>query len=105
MKFSVESLYAWYRNTIRNPKYRWWIVGASLLYLVSPLDISPDLFPIIGWIDDGVIATVLVAELSSMVLDRLKAGKRTPGETPAAETTASATPSDETVDVDAVFVK
>lgn len=102
MKFSVESLYNWYRETIRNPKYRWWIVGGSLLYLLSPIDISPDIFPIIGWIDDGVIATLLVAEVSSMVLDRLKAGKSSDT---AATPTAEATVADSTVDVNAVSVK
>lgn len=99
MKFSIESLYTWYRTTIRNPKYRWWIIGGSLLYLLSPLDISPDLFPVIGWIDDGVIATLLVAEVSSLLLDKLKVGKST-SETTAQEPTT--TVADNTVEVDAV---
>jgi len=103
MKFSVESLYNWYRETIRNPKYRWWIIGGSLLYLLSPLDISPDLFPVIGWIDDGVIATLLVAEVSSLLLDKLKAGKPSSGETTANSPTETA--SDTTVEVDAVSLK
>ncbi|MDX2228082.1 MAG: YkvA family protein [Leptolyngbyaceae cyanobacterium bins.349] len=105
MKFSVESLYNWYRETIRNPKYRWWIIGGSLLYLLSPLDISPDVFPIIGWIDDGVIATLLVAEVSSLLLDKLKAGKSSnPADTDTAATTET-TVADSTVDVNAVSVK
>lgn len=67
MKNLVESFYGWYRNTLRHTKYRWLIVAGTLLYLVSPIDISPDFLPIIGWIDDGVIATLLVAELSQMM--------------------------------------
>lgn len=73
--FSVQSIYKWYRNLIRNPKYRWWIIGGSLIYLLSPLDISPDIFPVVGWIDDGIIATLLVAEVSQLLLDRLKPGR------------------------------
>lgn len=105
MKFSVESLYNWYRDTIRNPKYRWWIVGGSLLYLLSPIDISPDVFPIIGWIDDGVIATLLVAEVSSMLLDKLKAGKGTNSGETTAQSTVDTTVADSVVEVDAVSMK
>ena len=72
MNFSLESLYSWYRNMIRNPQYRWWIVLGTLAYLWSPIDILPDIFPIIGWIDDGLLATLLVSEISQLVLARLK---------------------------------
>lgn len=104
MNFSIESLYKWYRDVIRNPKYRWWVIGGSLLYLVSPLDISPDVFPIIGWVDDGVIAGLLVAELSQVLLTRLKGKKETsPVDT---EVAANATAADGTfVDVNAVSMK
>ena len=30
----------------------------TLLYFVSPIDIAPDMFPVIGWIDDGLVATI-----------------------------------------------
>lgn len=33
------------------------IAVLALLYLISPLDIIPDAFPIVGWLDDlGVLA-------------------------------------------------
>jgi uncharacterized membrane protein YkvA (DUF1232 family) len=94
-----QSIYNWYRNTLRNPKYRWWMILGSLLYIVSPIDISPDFLPIIGQIDDVVILTLLVSEVSQLLIDTAKARK---GET-VAPTTDSAT--DKTVDVDAVSVK
>lgn len=103
MNFSIESVYNWYRDVIRNPKYRWWIIGASLLYLISPIDIAPDFLPIVGWIDDGVIATLLVAELSQVLLTRLKSGKD--GNTTETSTTTGQATKDTTVDVDAVSVK
>lgn len=73
MNFSLESLYSWYRSMIQNPQYRWWIVLGTLAYLWSPIDFLPDIFPIIGWIDDGLLVTLLVSELSQLVLARLKA--------------------------------
>lgn len=99
-----QSIYNWYRNTIRNPKYRWWIILGSLAYLLLPFDISPDFIPVIGWIDDGVIATLLVAELSQIFLERLKAPQAPQGsETEQAATNPDA--SAETVDVDSIPVK
>jgi uncharacterized membrane protein YkvA (DUF1232 family) len=102
MNFSMESISAWYRETIRNPKYRWWIIGGSLLYLVSPINIATDMFPIVGWIDDGVIATLLVAELSQLLLARLKAGKESNVADAAATPSAA---SDTTVDVNSIPLK
>ena len=72
MSFSIQSLYTWYRNTIRNPKYRWWIIAGTLAYVLSPFDISPDFIPIVGQIDDVAIVTLLVAEVSQMVVDFIK---------------------------------
>ena len=79
MSFSIQSLYTWYRNTIRNPKYRWWIIAGTLAYVLSPFDISPDFILIIGQIDDIAIVTLLVAEVSQMVVDfiKLRRGKDT----------------------------
>ncbi|MEM9275447.1 MAG: YkvA family protein [Cyanobacteria bacterium P01_F01_bin.143] len=76
MKASITSLYNWYRDTLRNPKYRWWIVLGTLAYLVSPFDISPDFIPIGGQIDDFMIVTLLVTELSQVILDGFKARRQ-----------------------------
>jgi len=78
MKFALDSLYAWYRDMIRNPQYRWWIVLGTLAYLLSPVDFFPDFFPILGWIDDGLLATLLVTEISQLVLSHLQAKGKTP---------------------------
>lgn len=103
MKISIESIYNWYRDTIRNPKYRWWVIAFSVVYLLSPFDISPDFLPIIGWIDDGVIATLLVAELSQLLLERLKAGKSSDPQVVNASNLDAA--EQDAVDVDAVPMK
>jgi uncharacterized membrane protein YkvA (DUF1232 family) len=72
MSFSIQSLYNWYRNTVRNPKYRWWVVLATVVYLLSPFDISPDFLPIVGQIDDIAVATLLISELSQMAIEYFK---------------------------------
>lgn len=101
MKFPLQSLYSWYRNTLRNPKYRWWIVIGTLAYLISPIDISPDVFPIIGEIDDIALVTLLFAEVSQIAIEKLR--QRQP------KTNASAPQSSytdaNTVEVDAVSVQ
>ncbi|EDX84165.1 conserved hypothetical protein [Synechococcus sp. PCC 7335] len=71
----IESFYNWYRGALRHPKWRWAIILGTAFYLISPIDISPDLIPIVGWLDDGILATLLVTELSSLAMDYLKKGK------------------------------
>ncbi|WP_414549244.1 YkvA family protein [Anabaena sp. CCY 0017] len=93
MKFSIPLLYDWYRNLLRNPMYRWWVVLATLLYILSPIDIAPDFIPILGQIDDVLLLSVLFSELSGLALAAWKAGQ------------GSDQPSAETVDVDAVSVE
>ena len=73
MKISMPSLYNWYRDTIRHPKYRWWMVIGTLVYLISPIDIAPDFIPLVGQIDDVMIATLLVTEVSQLFLEKFKA--------------------------------
>lgn len=70
MTFPLESLYNWYRDVVANPKYRWWVIGGTLLYVLSPIDIIPDVFPIIGQIDDAVVITLLATEISSLLKER-----------------------------------
>ncbi len=66
----TPSVMNWYRQLIRNAKYRWVVLLGTLLYLISPLDIAPDGIPILGWIDDGVLATVAITEVTQLLLDR-----------------------------------
>ncbi|PLZ99840.1 hypothetical protein CEN50_05735 [Fischerella thermalis CCMEE 5268] len=107
MKFSVQSLYTWYRDLIRNPKYRWWVILGTLLYFVSPFDIAPDFLPIVGQIDDVFLLTLLVTEVSGLVIEGFKARRGNIDanvEVQATDTTKDST-SGTTVDVDAVSVK
>ncbi|PSN16612.1 hypothetical protein C7293_01990 [filamentous cyanobacterium CCT1] len=64
-----------YNGLLKHPRYRWVVMGASLIYLISPIDISPDLIPVVGWIDDGVVATLLATGITQVLLDRRQAMK------------------------------
>ncbi|MFH7242979.1 MAG: YkvA family protein [Spirulina sp.] len=75
MNNPAQSFYNWYKSTLNHPKYRWFLVAGTLLYLLSPIDISPDFIPIIGWIDDGIVASIFVASLSQIVLSGLTKGR------------------------------
>ena len=95
MNFSPSSLYNWYRNAIRHPKYRWWVMLGTAIYLISPIDIAPDFIPVIGQIDDVVLAGLLFTELSQMLIGKLQARQ---------ETKAATETDSKTVDVDAETV-
>jgi uncharacterized membrane protein YkvA (DUF1232 family) len=105
MTSPVQSLYNWYRQIIRNPKYRWWIILGTLVYLFSPIDILPDFFPFIGQIDDAVILSLLIAEVAQILGDRIKVNQERKvaqaSETGNGSKTANADP----VDVKAVSVE
>ena len=97
MNFLIQSVYTWYRNLLRNPKYRWWVIIATALYFVSPIDIAPDFLPIVGQLDDVFLLTLLVSEVSQMVIEGAKARKSS---SQASTTDNPNTAS--TVDVDAI---
>jgi uncharacterized membrane protein YkvA (DUF1232 family) len=60
-KFRKELLLAWsILRDIRTPASAKLATIAAVLYVISPMDIAPDFIPILGWIDDGVIALILL---------------------------------------------
>jgi uncharacterized membrane protein YkvA (DUF1232 family) len=75
MKFLIQPLYNLYRTLLRSSKYRWLVILGSLVYLLSPVDLATDMIPVVGWLDDGVIATLLVTEVSQLLLEKYKASK------------------------------
>ena len=97
MNFSLSSLYDWYRNAIRHPKYRWWVMLGTIIYLISPIDIAPDFIPILGQLDDVMIAGLLFTEISQMMIAKLQTRQ-------ANKNVATENANSETVDVDAETV-
>lgn len=70
MKVLLQPLYSAYRLILRNPKYRTFVSIGGLIYLLSPLDLATDFIPLAGWIDNGVIATLLVTEVAQILLEQ-----------------------------------
>ncbi|MBO9999502.1 MAG: DUF1232 domain-containing protein [Cyanobacteria bacterium SID2] len=98
----AKTITTWYRNVLRNPKYRWWVILGTLVYLFSPLDISPDLIPIVGQIDDVAILFLLVSEVVQMLSEAFQTQATVPNDE--AETPPSTRDEATTVDVDAVSI-
>lgn len=65
-----------YRFLMGRPATRWGVIIGSLIYLISPLDLSPDVVPIFGWIDDGVLATLMATGITEVVLERRRQMKQ-----------------------------
>ena len=109
MNFSIQSVYEWYRGLIRNPKYRWWVLLGTLVYFISPVDVIPDIFPIVGQLDDVFVLTLLVSEFSQLLIEGFKSRRGvTQTDTQAADSTTHAAAknnSADTIDVDAVSLK
>ncbi len=102
--FALQSIYSWYRKLVANPKYRWWMIGGTLIYVLSPIDIAPDFIPFIGQIDDTIMITILATELTQVLKERNTVMKQK--KTPEVAKTESVTePVTETVTVDAIVVK
>ena len=72
----MQTFYRWYTQLLRSPKYRWWIIIGTLVYLISPLDISPDVFPIAGQIDDVALVTLLFTALWQEFMDFLQSRRQ-----------------------------
>ncbi|WP_448534248.1 YkvA family protein [Parathermosynechococcus lividus] len=71
----MAAFYNWYRTLLRHPKYGWLIIIASFVYLFSPIDIAPDLIPVIGQLDDITVMMILASEVTQIVIEHLKSKK------------------------------
>ena len=91
----------WYRQLLRNSKYRWVVLLGTLVYLVSPIDIAPDMFPVLGWIDDGLVATIAITEITQILLDRKRNLRQVAEST---TMTAAVNKNESVINVDAVAV-
>ena len=59
--FRKELLLAWaVLRDPRTPKSAKLAVVLAVLYVVSPIDLVSDFIPILGWLDDGLIAWLLL---------------------------------------------
>lgn len=50
-------------------------VVATIIYIISPIDLLPDIIPFLGWTDDGIVFYFLLKRLMRE-MDRYDASKR-----------------------------
>ncbi len=94
---NLKLIYNWYGQALSNPKTRWWMILGTLLYFLSPLDLSPDLIPIVGQIDDLILLTFLFTQVGNLVGNYFQSRQQIPVPTNEEEV-------NQTIDVDAVSV-
>lgn len=87
-----------YRSLLGHPVARWIVILGSVGYLLSPMDISPDVFPVVGWIDDGVLAALLATGLTEIVLEQRRNRKAQKAESDIEENTIEATALDQSTE-------
>jgi uncharacterized membrane protein YkvA (DUF1232 family) len=60
-RFRKELILAWaILRDARVPASAKLATIAALLYVISPVDVIPDVIPVLGWLDDGLIAMLLL---------------------------------------------
>ncbi|MBO3461547.1 DUF1232 domain-containing protein [Aetokthonos hydrillicola Thurmond2011] len=64
----IKLVYGLYRNALRNPKYRGWIIGGTFMWLLGPINT----IPVVGEIDDAIVLTIFATEMSQIVLESVK---------------------------------
>jgi uncharacterized membrane protein YkvA (DUF1232 family) len=62
-------------------------LGAAAVYLLSPVDLIPDFIPLVGWVDDVLLAAVLLDGILNWV-DRGLVLKYWPGNASSLDTLA-----------------
>ncbi|NEQ43272.1 MAG: DUF1232 domain-containing protein [Leptolyngbya sp. SIOISBB] len=93
----MRYLFQGYRRLLTHPQYGIWVFLGSLLYLISPIDISPDLIPLVGQIDDVALIVLMVSAASQWLSQQFL-------NAPAADSNPEDDSVTETVDVKAVEV-
>ncbi|WNN43029.1 YkvA family protein [Winslowiella toletana] len=74
VKFKSNLTMMWYacRNP-HTPLYIKGLLGVVTLYLISPLDIIPDVIPVIGWLDDAIVVPLGISLLLKLLPDEVRA--------------------------------
>lgn len=78
----LSALYALLREdlrilgfALRHPARPVWLVPALIalaVYVLSPIDLLPDVIPVLGWVDDLILVPLIVAWLVSRLPEALR---------------------------------
>ena len=103
MKFPIQWIYNLHRTALRHPQYRWLVIFGTLIYIVSPIDLSPDLLPLLGQIDDIALVMLLVTGLSETMAQYFQGDRQEFAQTDG-QNSQKNSETNQTIDVDAVSV-
>jgi len=56
----------------KTPKFSRWLIGGTIAYLLSPVDLIPDCVPVIGQLDDLLIFPLLIYAALVMIPSSVK---------------------------------
>ena len=76
LRFRKEVVVLW--RALLDPATPLWLKLATLgvaLYLISPMDLLPDVIPLLGWVDDIVLVPLMVSWTVSRLPRAVYAGK------------------------------
>lgn len=64
-------------KAVKSRKYQLskWAIAAiigAIIYIVSPLDVVPDIIPVAGWLDDGAVVTAAIGALGTVIASYLE---------------------------------
>lgn len=99
MGFPVRFLLDGYRRLLTHPRYGIWVLLASFAYLISPIDLSPDLIPLLGQIDDVALIMLMISAGTQWLSQRIN-----PAEVEVTAPRQTQERTGPTIDVDAVSV-
>jgi uncharacterized membrane protein YkvA (DUF1232 family) len=62
--------YKWYQRSLRAKGLKWIVIVATIVYIISPIDLLPEFIPGLGLIDDTMLIVILVSELVRMAREK-----------------------------------
>ncbi len=71
----IETRANYYRTLYehpRTPRLSRWLLGLAIAYTISVIDVIPDFIPILGYLDDLIIVSGLIALALWMIPEEVK---------------------------------
>lgn len=69
LRQAVIGLWRAFRDP-KTPKLAKVLLVAAAVYVISPIDIVPDVMPILGWLDDAAIVPLALAAFAKLAARR-----------------------------------
>nr|WP_154324730.1 YkvA family protein [Pantoea sp. 201603H] len=72
-RFKTQLMTMWYAcRHPETPLYIKLLMAVIVMYVISPVDIIPDVIPVIGWLDDAIIVPIGVGLLLKLLPEEVR---------------------------------